>query len=58
MKAWELMIMNERAVEVIRQRIAKRYRYDMERAFMTCDLNRDGFISISDVSILLINYVI
>ena len=58
MKAWELMIMNERAVEVIRQRIAKRYTYDMERAFMTCDLNRDGFISISDVSLLLINYVI
>jgi hypothetical protein len=26
MRAWEVMIMNEKAAEVIRQRIAKRYK--------------------------------
>ena len=53
MRVWELLIMNEKAVEVIRQRISKRYRYDIERAFLTCDLNRDGVISINDVTFVL-----
>ena len=52
-RAWELMIMNEKATEVIRQRIAKRYRFDYKSAFLDCDLNRDGHLNLNEVKTII-----
>lgn len=50
LQLWELIIHNEKAIESVRQKIAKRGRFDLLQAFQQCDFNRDEAITLSEVS--------
>lgn len=46
---WELIIENEKSAESIRQKLLKRHRFDIRSGFYTCNLNRDGCLTLSEV---------
>ena len=47
---WDLIVQNEKAIESIRQKMQKKYIFDNKTAFNLCDNNKDGYITISEVS--------
>jgi hypothetical protein len=44
------MLKTERAVEGVRNKLAKRVEFDIEQAFNSCDNTYDGIVTQSDVS--------
>lgn len=53
---WDLIIQNEKAIESIRQKMQKKYMFDNKTAFDLCDTNKDGHITISEVTHFIINF--
>ena len=49
---WDMLIMNEKAAEAIRQRLQNKYQLNISAAFEYCDYAKDGYISVSEVKII------
>jgi hypothetical protein len=48
---WEMMVLNEKAAETIRERLNKNVNFNLKLAFNQCDFAQDGYLSISEVII-------
>lgn len=46
---WDMIIQNEKAADSVRHRLFKRERFDMRSAFLSCDINNDGTITLSEL---------
>lgn len=53
---WEAIFSNLRASECLRERISKRPAFDKSAAFWYCDRDADGYLSVQDITLTLIDH--